>query len=278
MGYGVVRPTIGRAIIKVYILTAFHFVFGVMYSVGLILVLLEDAGAWVVLFIFPLAFTLTAFYMWIMFSLKATIQDLTERHQTFKCAMFKRLQAILMGTIITIAVYFFALVILVSLNGTGDFADDSWKYRWFILDGFLSMVYFVVFALIAWQWRPTGHNMCLAMSDELATDEEAAGATYDVPTIDSDHEEIDADAEEVESVHLQQLSHAQAHGDDLPSYASVSALADEHETTTSKDPDALVFDLDDNASMKKHASFDEHDAEDFEMERLTLDDDDDRTK
>ena len=210
MGYGVVRPTIGPVIYKVYLLTVLHFVFGVMYSVGVILVLLDITSGWVAFFIFPLAFTLTAFYMWILHSLKATIRYLSERRQTFKCAMFQRLNGILLGAVAFLTLYFFGMILLVSVSGPNTFAYHSWKYRWFILDGALTLLYLIVFGLIAWSWRPTGHNMRLAMSDELATDEEAPGAEFEIHTIGSDHEDMDADAREVGSEHLQGLSQAQS--------------------------------------------------------------------
>lgn len=207
MGYGVVRPNIGPVITRVYALTGLHFVFSVMYSIGIIFVLLDTTNAWVGLFIFPMALTLTVFYMWILSSLKSTIQDLHERRQTFKMNMFKRLQIILLGAVVFLTLYFFGITGLIAFTGTNDFIEESWKYRWFLLEGILVLLYFVVFGLIAWSWRPTGNNMRLAMSDELATDEDVAAGQFDVHTIGSEHEELDEDAEEVGSVHLRQLSH-----------------------------------------------------------------------
>lgn len=206
MGYGVVRPTIGPVIVRVYALTGLHFVFSVMYSIGIIFALLDTNNAWVGAFILPMAFTLTAFYMWILSSLKNTIQDLQERHQTFKMNMFKRLQVILLGAVAFLTLYFFGIVLLVALTGTSEFVDHSWKYRWFLLEGVLDLLYLGAFGLIAWSWRPTGNNMRLAMSDELATDEEVAAGQFDVHTIGTDHDDLDDDAQEVESVHLHQLS------------------------------------------------------------------------
>lgn len=36
----------------------------------------------------------------------------------------------------------------------------------------VSLLYFAVFAAVAWLWRPSDNNFRLAMSDELATDED----------------------------------------------------------------------------------------------------------
>lgn len=39
-----------------------------------------------------------------------------------------------------------------------DFAANTWKIRWWLLDGWLALLYFVSFAAICYIWRPTGHN------------------------------------------------------------------------------------------------------------------------
>lgn len=55
-----------------------------------------------------------------------------------------------------------------------DYAAKSWKVRWWLLDGYLALLYLVSFTSIAYLWRPTPNNRRLAMSDELAQDEEDA--------------------------------------------------------------------------------------------------------
>lgn len=143
MGYGVVRPTIGSVLRKVQLLTAMHFVFGVLYSVGIVLILLEMDGGWVFLFIFPLAATLTMFLVWTLQSLKSTIMYLTSRRQTYKCSMFQRLYYILLGAAIGILAFFFVALFLVASNETGELAVTSWEYRWFLLDGSMGILYFL---------------------------------------------------------------------------------------------------------------------------------------
>jgi hypothetical protein len=39
-----------------------------------------------------------------------------------------------------------------------DYAANSWKYRWWLLDGWLSLLYLAAFWSIAYLWRPTGSN------------------------------------------------------------------------------------------------------------------------
>lgn len=39
-----------------------------------------------------------------------------------------------------------------------DFAANTWKVRWWLLDGWLALLYLITFTAIAYIWRPTGHN------------------------------------------------------------------------------------------------------------------------
>ncbi|EST08958.2 Transmembrane receptor, eukaryota [Kalmanozyma brasiliensis GHG001] len=182
MGYGVIRPSIGPVMTRVRLLTAVHFVFGVLYSVGIVLIQLDQGGAWTLAFIFPLSMTLTAFLTWTMNSLKASIEHLTQRKQTFKREMFVKLRRILLGAVVVIFFFFIASSVAFSQSGGEGFAPNTWQYRWFLLDGWLALLYFAVFCAIAWLWRPTGHNMRLAMSDELATDDDPTAEGYEVDT------------------------------------------------------------------------------------------------
>jgi hypothetical protein len=182
MGYGVIRPSIGPVMTRVRWLTAAHFVFGVLYSVGIVLIQLDQGGAWIFAFIFPLAMTLTAFLTWIMNSLNRSIEYLTQRKQTFKRSMFVKLHRILLGAVVVIFAFFIISSLAFSQSGGEGFAPNTWQYRWFLLDGWLGLLYFGVFCAIAWVWRPTGHNMRLAMSDELATDDDPTAEGYEVDT------------------------------------------------------------------------------------------------
>ncbi len=143
MGYGVVRPTIGPVMKRVRILTAMHFLFGVMYSVGIVLLMIDQGGTWVLFFIFPLAFSLTSFLMWTLHSLHGTIQHLTARKQTFKRTMFQNLYRILVAAVVVVFAFFVISSLAFSQSGSESFAPRSWPYRWFLLDGWLGSLYFI---------------------------------------------------------------------------------------------------------------------------------------
>jgi hypothetical protein len=56
--------------------------------------------------------------------------------------------------------------------------------RWWLLDGWLSLLYFIAFATIAYLWRPSLHNSRLLMSEELAQDDDDA-EDYDLEALES---------------------------------------------------------------------------------------------
>lgn len=122
--------------------------------------------------ILPLAGTLTAFYVWTLNSLNMTMKDLMERKQTQKFAMYRKLWWAILGSIIVIFGFFFFNSFTFASAGDPDFVPYHWQTRWFILDGWLNLVYLGDVIFIAYLWRPTANNKRFAMSDELAQDDE----------------------------------------------------------------------------------------------------------
>lgn len=120
----------------------------------------------------PLAGTLTAFYVWTLNSLNLTLKDLRERKQHAKEAMYRKLWwAILISVLVIFGFFFFNSFTFASI-GDPDFVPNHWKSRWFILDGWLNIVYFADVTWIAYVWRPTANNRRFAMSDEIAQDDD----------------------------------------------------------------------------------------------------------
>ncbi|KAL5494927.1 hypothetical protein ACEPAI_389 [Sanghuangporus weigelae] len=185
LGLSVVRESLGPTMTKCKLLAAAHFIFGVLYSIGIVELELESTSALVLLlFVVPLAFTLSGFLLWIMYALNTTITQLTVRKQRYKLSMFTKLHRILLGVVIIISIFFVVSSLSFSNRLAEDFAANTWKVRWWLLDGWLSLLYFAAFGAICYLWRPTGHNRRLAMSDELAQDEEDA-EDYDLEAIEA---------------------------------------------------------------------------------------------
>ncbi|ORY26066.1 lung seven transmembrane receptor-domain-containing protein [Naematelia encephala] len=184
MGLSVVTQSLGPVMNRVRLLTGFHFVFGVLYSVGTVEVELDSASLVIVLIlIFPLAITLTGFLMWIIISLNGTILHLQARKQRYKLAMFRRLWRILILSVIAVAVFFVVSSMSLSNRLNEDYAPNNWRYRWILLDGSLATIYLVSFASIAWLWRPTRDNVRFSTSQELAQDE-ADAEDYEFGTLE----------------------------------------------------------------------------------------------
>ncbi|KAF2718876.1 putative integral membrane protein [Polychaeton citri CBS 116435] len=172
MGYGVVKHSLGKTMVYVRWLAVTHFVFGVLYVVASLSVTPENAGPLVLLVVLPLAATLTAFYVWTLNSLGATMKDLAQRKQHVKAGMYRKLWWCILVSIVVIFVFFFVNSWTFAGQSDDDFVPNHWSTRWFILDGWLNLVYFADVAFVAYIWRPTANNRRFAMSDEIAQDDE----------------------------------------------------------------------------------------------------------
>ncbi|KIW03737.1 uncharacterized protein PV09_05044 [Verruconis gallopava] len=188
MGYGVVKPSLGRTMIMVRWLAAAHFVFGVIYAVASLTVRPDDAGPLVLLVILPLSATLTAFYIWTLNSLSMTMKDLVARKQHVKASMYRNLWYCILTSILVIFAFFFFNSFTFAGVSNEDFAPTHWQTRWFVLDGWLNLVYLADVAFVAYLWRPTDNNRRFAMSDEISQDDEGFEINSVRDSLDSDVE------------------------------------------------------------------------------------------
>ncbi|THH33161.1 hypothetical protein EUX98_g1064 [Antrodiella citrinella] len=184
LGLSVVRESLGRTMLRCQILAGLHFVFGVLYAVGIVELEFESTSAFVLLlFVIPLAFTLSGFLLWILYSLNATISQLAARKQRYKLRMFTWLYRILMLTVLVITIFFIVSSFTFSGRLAEDYGARSWKVQWWLLDGWLALLYLVDFIAISYLWRPSPNNRRLAMFDEIAQDEEDA-EDYDMEALE----------------------------------------------------------------------------------------------
>ena len=168
MGYGVVKHTLGRTMTYVRILAIVHFVFGVVYAVASLAVTPDNVGPIVLFVILPLAATLTAFYVWTLSSLNLTMKDLIDRKQKTKALMYKRLWWCILGSVMVIFAFFFVNSFAFAGSSEANFVPEHWQTRWFVLDGWLNIVYLFDIGFICYLWRPTANNRRFAMSDEVS--------------------------------------------------------------------------------------------------------------
>ncbi|KAK7747127.1 Membrane protein ptm1 [Diatrype stigma] len=166
MGYGVVKPSLGRTMVWL------------------------STDPFLLLIVLPLAASLTTFYVWTLNSLNFTLKDLRERKQHVKEAMYKKLWWCILVSILVIFGFFFFNSFTFASAGDPDYVPFHWKSRWFILDGWLNLVYLADVAWVAYVWRPTANNRRFAMSDEIAQDENGEFEFADIGAPDdSDDEE-----------------------------------------------------------------------------------------
>ncbi|TBU63788.1 lung seven transmembrane receptor-domain-containing protein [Dichomitus squalens] len=159
LGLSVVKETLGRVMLRCQILAGAHFIFGVLYAVGIVELELESSSAFVLLlFVIPLALTLSGFLLWIIYSLNATIAQLAARKQHYKLSMFTWLHRILLMTVVVIAIFFVVSTMTFSGRLAEDYGSKSWRSQWWLLDGWLALLYLVDFVAIAYLWRPSPNN------------------------------------------------------------------------------------------------------------------------
>lgn len=192
MGYGVVKHELGKTMWYVRALALTHFVFGVIYAIASLAVTPENAGPMVLLVVLPLAGTLTAFYIWTLNSLNYTMKDLVERKQHVKAGMYRKLWWCILTSIVVIFAFFFVNSWTFAGSGNADFVPNHWQSRWFILDGWLLLVYFCDVSFIAYIWRPSANNRRFAMSDEISQTDDG----FEIASI-RDSMDLDDDLEAV---------------------------------------------------------------------------------
>ncbi|EAQ88988.1 hypothetical protein CHGG_05607 [Chaetomium globosum CBS 148.51] len=211
MGYGVVKHTLGRTMIYVRWLAIGHFVFGIVYAITSLVVNPDTAGPFVLLIVLPLAGTLTAFYVWTLNSLNWTLKDLRERKQHVKETMYRKLWWCILVSIMVIFAFFFFNSFSFASARDPDYVPFHWKTRWFVLDGWLNIVYFADVAFIAYVWRPTANNRRFAMSDEIAQEDDG---TFEIANLDIGNPDESDDDEEarIEGTKQSQGGQTQAAG------------------------------------------------------------------
>ncbi|KAK4703861.1 chitin deacetylase, partial [Phenoliferia sp. Uapishka_3] len=105
--------------------------------------------------------------------------------------VFTKLYRILVVAVIIIGAFFIISSLSFSNRLDQDFGPKTWQTRWVLLDGWLGVLYALVFCAIAFLWRPTANNRRLALSDELPTDEQGA-EDYEVDALDRDGSDKEA--------------------------------------------------------------------------------------
>jgi len=168
MGYGLVKPTLGSTAYKVLALGFAHFICGTLFAASQMLDTSQSRKIMALLFIFPLALTLTLFYTWTFNSLTVTIKKLEMRRQSEKTRVYRRLWRLLMFSVFVLFIFLILNIIQVYDE---NYKKKNWDSLWFTTDGWIHLLYFFMFTLMIYMWRPQKNNARYGMQ-ELAQDEE----------------------------------------------------------------------------------------------------------
>ena len=98
------------------------------------------------------------------------------RKQTFKLRMFRNIWRMLIATAFVIIAFFAFNLLSFSWRNEFSWIAKTWRYKWFLSDGWLNVVYSVDVLFILLLWRPTADNRRYGL-EELASTEEEAPAT-----------------------------------------------------------------------------------------------------
>ncbi|KAJ1935338.1 hypothetical protein FBU59_005418 [Linderina macrospora] len=159
--------------VRCILLAAVHFAAGCLYGAGIVFRDPHDSGPLGLIYVVPLSFTMTLFYVWTLSAIIGTTHLLIERQQSYKLNMYNRLWRLLMLSLVLLFVYFVLNVMYTVFYSRPVLAASTWKWRWFWTDGWLNLEYFAVLATILFWWRPTTQNYRFGL-EELAGNEEEA--------------------------------------------------------------------------------------------------------
>lgn len=209
LGYGVVYPKLPRKLMNLCkIACGVYFLFSVAYAWLSYYTAQSqptasttdtskasdtfEPSSWIILLVtFPLAVIFMGLYFWILTSLRATTQMLTENKQVVKLRMYQKLFRLIFFSLLLLVAAFVVSGILMFNDNLTESIERFWKFNDVLTTFWPACIYFFVFMGIAFIWRPTDSSYLLAVSTQVPT---SAGSA--IPTSDTiDLEQYDNDFE-----------------------------------------------------------------------------------
>ncbi|KXS13874.1 hypothetical protein M427DRAFT_58131 [Gonapodya prolifera JEL478] len=175
LGFGVVKPTLGSTMQRCIGLAWVHFVFGNLYIAGQMVS--RDVNLFnFLVFVLPIALAMTVFYIWTFSALAQTIQTLELRRQVHKLSMYRALYRLLIAGMVGLGVFLACMSIAFRGHTEEAWMARNWKIRWLWTEGFLNVLYALIFWSVLFLWRPTANNsrygLLLPTSPEGALDDD----------------------------------------------------------------------------------------------------------
>lgn len=119
----------------------------------------------------PISITLTIYYVATLVSIKKTTANLHKQRQIIKLQLYENLfRIIFLSVLLTFGGLILSSFIYLSMSST-QMIEEHWKGSYFIFEFWPSVVFFAVFMGVSWLWRPTETSYMLAISQQVATDD-----------------------------------------------------------------------------------------------------------
>ncbi|KAH3899895.1 lung seven transmembrane receptor family protein SCDLUD_004198 [Saccharomycodes ludwigii] len=201
LGYGVVFPKLNKKLmLRCQLFTIFTYAWIFAYLIQNYLTPSDDTSLKPLITFFPACFCLFVFYLTIIKSLSSTLAFLNEQKQVVKLQMYKKLLNIIVFSLVIILIFLVITSFVVFGMSSTQLVEQHWKTRFFFVDFWPSIIYFIVFVSIAFIWRPTSTSYMLACSQQLPTDPEniADFDLDDLHSLEQEFNDIDDDANVVE--------------------------------------------------------------------------------
>uniref|UniRef100_A0A1E5RGT7 Membrane protein PTM1 n=1 Tax=Hanseniaspora osmophila TaxID=56408 RepID=A0A1E5RGT7_9ASCO len=185
LGYGVVVPKLTRKImLRCRLFTIFAWGWCIAFLIQNYLTPSDSQSMKILITFFPAGFCMLVFYFVTLMSLTKTMKYLQEQKQVVKLQMYNKLLKIITLSLICMIAGAFVTSFLLIGKSTIEMIEQNWRYRFFFVDFWTSLVYFCVFVSVTFIWRPTSTSYMLACSQQLPTDPENI-ADFDLDDMNS---------------------------------------------------------------------------------------------
>ena len=239
LGYGVVYPKLNKTLMRrCQLYTAFSFCLCCAFLIQSYFQDPENPSALVFISFAPCAVSFFIFYFMIIRSMSNTVNYLKEQRQVVKLNMYKKLLLVIyVSLVVMMAGFVISSIIFASMN-TLDMIEKYWRSRFFFTNFWPTLVYFTVFVLVSFIWRPTDTSYMLAVSQQLPTDPENV-ADFDLSDLqslgDNLDDEFDADINRDNlSIITDDEIESSSHHDHDHENEELPQLSQDHNDTTNK--------------------------------------------
>ncbi|CAR30927.1 hypothetical protein ZYGR_0P02310 [Zygosaccharomyces rouxii] len=185
LGYGIVYPKLNKTLMRrCQLFAVLNFALSVAFLIQSYLEDPESTSLMILITLVPVSITMFAFYFMILKSMTNTVRYLRDQRQVVKLGMYKKLMTIIYASLLIIlAGLVISSFVFLGMN-TIEMIEQHWRTRFFFTDFWPTLVYFGVFVIFAFIWRPTDTSYMLACSQQLPTDPENV-ADFDLDDLQS---------------------------------------------------------------------------------------------